>query len=455
MARSSILDGERNGNLHSHRGNPWHEDDAPEPHNPHPISRTHRRGLTTEGSNLHLKHKQELAAEGSTTWVAMDAKFSGACKWCNYTIRPGDPIWYHPTFKPGRNLKCRGNDCDAAKRDEDAWDGDEKDKESPPPKSTKASKEDFENFDIQIKQMGVAVNEAKERSAKAEERADDAENATRDAIDLIEKARRIEIVRTLPSGAKKVRKLGPQHHQFEKLLNKVRHGINVAMVGDAGSGKTRAPREVAKALKLPFYLVPLGPMTSKSDLLGFINGAGKYVYSLLCQAYEHGGVVLMDEMDAANPAGLTICHGILDSMETGFADKMRTKHPDCHFLAAMNTWGRGADAQFVGRAQLDAATLNRWYYLEWDTDWDLTHAIVKNKKWVDRVQALSESAARQKVRVQIGMRTAIMGNEALKSGDTQEEAEHAMIWAPTKPDDKQKILAGLEKEDSDVVSEQA
>ena len=343
----------RDGNLHQHKGMSWV--DGTYHDGPHTITRAHKN-MTEEGRELHKKHREEWHEEKANKEQAITAEYAGACTQCTTGIMPGDAVWWNPGTKATRH---RGTHCDSS-----GWDGDAKDKAPPPKASSKASKEDFQMFAEQMEVMEKKVKVAEETSEAAEAASEKAEKRVEKAEAKIEKARRIEIVRTLPSGVKKVRKLGPQHHMFEKLLNKVQHGINVVMVGDAGSGKTRAPREVAKALKLPFYLIPLGPMTSKSDLLGFINGAGKYVYSLLCRAYEHGGVVLLDEMDAANPAGLTICNGLLDSVEAGFADKMRERHKDCHFIAAMNTWGRGADAQFVGRAQLDAATLNRWYYME-------------------------------------------------------------------------------------------
>jgi len=388
---------------------------------------------------------KELSLERmSRKWTVMPAKYAGRCRRCDKDFAVGDMIQYHPKLK----TKCPpGTACDAGAYDDEGSEYDE-DADAQPRTSTKADKEDFEHFSTQMEAMQEQVQEAKDQAAKAEERADDAANAARDAEDRVEKARRIEVVKTLPSGAKKVKKLGPQHANFPLLLSLVQAGVNVAMIGDAGSGKTHAPLEIAKALGLELYTVPLGPMTSKSDMIGFISGMGKYVFSLACRGYEQGGVILLDEMDASNPAGLTIMNGMLDAIRAGFADKMRDRHPDCHFVAAMNTHGKGADTEYVGRAQLDLATLSRWYKIEWNTDWELTRALVPDKKWVDRLQALSKSAQRQGIKgTIIGMRTARLGYAAMtKAGKTMEEAEEGLIWFGMKPDDKQKILAGLPQE---------
>lgn len=435
-----LAKGERDGQLHRHLDS-WNDDSKGLPHNQaHSIDRTHIKSWTDEGRDAHLQHRRDRMAEKERSHEkAIQANFSSRCNRCNLTIVEGADIWWDKTT---RKVRCRGTSCDTGPRS-----GDEPtpaDKTPKPRTDGKATKSQIERFKEQVTKATDASLLAMSRAAEAEGRAAAAEMEVAEARKEIDKARRIEVVRTDPkTGTKRVRKLGPQHEQFPKLLRLLQAGVNVAMVGPAGTGKTRAPREAAKALRLKFYSTSLGPMTSKSDLLGFINGAGRYVTSMMREVYEKGGVMLLDEMDTANAAGLTVCNAMLDSIESGFADKMIERHPECHFVAAMNTFGRGADAQFVGRAQLDAATLNRWYYLAWNTDWDLTLALVKNKKVVARVQALAESAEKQRVRVQIGMRTAQFVQASLDGGDTMEEAEDGNVWTAMKPDDKQKVLAGL------------
>ena len=135
----------------------------------------------------------------------------------------------------------------------------------------------------------------------------------------MEALKRLEI--KIPGKAKPI-DVGVQHEAFPKLVEYASIGLNVFMRGPAGSGKTSAGAALAQALGRPFSVVPLGPQTSKSDLMGYMNGAGNYVPSLLRTGYETGHVVLLDEIDAANPAVLTIINGLLANGHGGFPDKM-------------------------------------------------------------------------------------------------------------------------------------
>lgn len=440
MARG-LANGERDGNLHIHKSIRWV--DGTYHDGQHPVKRKHQ-GVTEEGRELHTRHMEEIRIEASAKERAVTTPYATECDRCKKLMPQGIKAW-------------RLGDRGVRHRDDGTCDIDPKGPYSEPQTSPKAaSKADLAKFEEAIRlikeQSDAEVAALVLRIELAESTSKEAEAAVARAEKTINTTRRLEVVREV-GGKKKVKKLKAQHVNFERLLTYVQAGINTVMVGDAGSGKTVAGSALASALGLDFYHIPLGPQTSKSDLLGYMNGVGKYVYSLLCRVYENGGVALLDEMDASNPATLTIINGMLEAMEAGFADKMRKRHPDCVFVAAMNTFGRGADMLFVGRAQLDAATLNRWAYLTWDTDWDLTRRIVKNDEWVKYIKSLYDSAARQKVRVTIGMRTALMGQKLLKAGIPRDEVEQVMIWAPIKPDDKQKILAGVKHEKEDPKEE--
>ena len=93
--------GQRDGNLHTHSGQPYHEIGSPEPHNPHPVSRKHKagdsgKGLTTEGVALHIQHTQEVIDEGDSQAQALTNTYETAkCCKCNETLEVdtnGDPL---------------------------------------------------------------------------------------------------------------------------------------------------------------------------------------------------------------------------------------------------------------------------------------------------------------------------------------------------------------------------
>jgi len=237
--------------------------------------------------------------------------------------------------------------------------------------------------------------------------------------------------------------VGRQHMTFSDLVTYVGAGVNVMMVGPAGGFKTSAAESLAKAMNLECNICPLGPMTSKSDLVGYMNGLGEYVTTLMRKTFEFGGICLLDEIDASNPAGLTIANGMLANALAGFADGMVQRHPDCHFIAAGNTFGKGADAKYVGRAQLDAATLDRWVNLVWEYDWDLTRLYAGNDEWTNYVQSLSRAVDTSGVLEVIGPRKAIDGAKLLAVGVPREKVERNVIWNPIKEDDRVQILAAI------------
>jgi hypothetical protein len=436
----------RDGNLHIHKQSRYVDGSYHDTW--HPVKRSHKN-ITEEGRELHAQHLVEIGEEKEQKEQAIRAKFPGKCSLCQDPVAEGDEVWWSPSIKMVRHRgagTCDGKLVAMKPRIEDI-------DIALPERPTKASKEDFQRFKDQMDEMRGQVTAAEQKATIARKASEAAQEETKKAIARIDNARRVEIevTRTLPGGQKKTRKLKAQQHvNFPRLLKLIAAGINTAMVGDAGSGKTVAGRNAAKALGLDFYHQPLGPQTSKSDLVGYMSGSGKYVPSLVRMGCESGGLIELDEMDAANPAILTIVNALVDAKPgeaIGFPDGMVKKHPDSVFVAAMNTFGRGADMLYVGRAQLDAATLNRWVYLEWNTDWSLAHSICgeRHKEWTAYVQSLCESIARQKIRAIIGMRTALIGARMLDEKIDREEVEQAVIWQPISKDDKEKILAGLNK----------
>jgi len=102
--------------------------------------------------------------------------------------------------------------------------------------------------------------------------------------------------------------MGLQHKQFPTLLKlcQLRNADGfqypVWLPGPAGSGKTTAARNVAKALELPFLFT--GAVDQPYSLLGFRDAGGNYARTSFREAFENGGVFLWDEVDASNPNAL-------------------------------------------------------------------------------------------------------------------------------------------------------
>lgn len=173
-----------------------------------------------------------------------------------------------------------------------------------------------------------------------------------------------------------------KHNRYEEVKTLVFHNINVLLTGPAGSGKTTILKTVAENLGLAFHAVSMTRQTTLNALLGFISINGVYIPSSFRQAVEHGGMFLMDELDAADPNTILS----LNTIENGFVafpDKVVDIHPDFRWVATANP--QNAHHIYTGRSKLDAATLDRFDIVEVPLDEELeksltcidTHAEIK------------------------------------------------------------------------------
>ena len=145
--------------------------------------------------------------------------------------------------------------------------------------------------------------------------------------------------------------------------------VNVLLVGPAGSGKTTAAAMLAAELELPFYRVSLSAGVDEGILQGWllpieIGGQFAYVPSVMVTAYECGGVVLIDEMDSADPNMLIILNAALDNgawfIPSRHGEPELQRHADFIVIGAANTWGHGRDRKYTGAQCLDERTLSRF-----------------------------------------------------------------------------------------------
>ena len=212
------------------------------------------------------------------------------------------------------------------------------------------------------------------------------------------------------------------------------------LVGPAGGGKTTTGEKVAEILDLKFYPMSVGPQTTKSDLLGFIDAAGNYHTTPLREAFEHGGLLLLDEVDAANAGVLTIINALLANGYCSFPDGVKQRSENFRCICACNTYGRGADRQYVGRNQLDAATLDRFAVVDFDYDNELERMIAGNDVWVAKVQRYRERAFKLQMRVVISPRASIFGAKLIASGMDENLVEELVVWKGVSAEIKSKII---------------
>jgi cobaltochelatase CobS len=236
---------------------------------------------------------------------------------------------------------------------------------------------------------------------------------------------------------------GVQHFRFGSLLQILSCGLHAYLVGPAGSGKTTAAEKCADMLKLDFYCQSVGAQTTQAQLLGYMDATGKYVGTVFRSAFEKGGVFLLDEVDAGNANVLTILNAALANGTCSFPDGMVKRHKDFRCVAAANTFGTGADRQYVGRNQLDAASIDRFAFLEWPYDESLERHLTGNDAWVTRVQAVRKAVARLKIRHVVSPRASFSGAKMLAAGVAQSEVEDSVLWKGMDFDSRAKVGAAL------------
>jgi MoxR-like ATPase len=157
---------------------------------------------------------------------------------------------------------------------------------------------------------------------------------------------------------------------FERVLSLAAMRRNILLVGPAGCGKTTIAELVSRSLGLPFGKVGGSGGLSETDLLGrhtpnLSGGPSHFETTAFVRRYEEGGVMLVDELDAADQNVLLALNPALDRsgrlpLPKRTENPEARRHDDFVCIATANTFGRGATRQYAGRNQLDEATLDRF-----------------------------------------------------------------------------------------------
>ena len=209
------------------------------------------------------------------------------------------------------------------------------------------------------------------------------------------------------------------HRQFPQIMGAIAAGVNVCAVGPAGSGKSTIFEQAAKALGIDYYFQ--GAAQQEHKVLGIMDAHGVYHPTQFREAYEKGGLFVFEEFDGSHPRALLAINNAVAGNWCDFPDGKVAKHPDFVCVMAGNTYGTGASREYVGRSQLDAATLDRFVFIHVDYDEALELAICesiweKASSWVRHVQKFRAAAKAANVKAVISPRASIMGTRLLMSG---------------------------------------
>ena len=214
--------------------------------------------------------------------------------------------------------------------------------------------------------------------------------------------------------------VGAAHANFPLLLQMCQARdsqgcrLNILLVGPAGTSKSTAAKQVAKALNLSFY--PMSAIDSKFELFGFIDANGKAVETAFKQAWRDGGVFCFDELSASSAQAFTAFNGCLANGIAPFPDGAIERHPDCVIIAGDNVFG-APTAEYNGRNKMDAASMDRFVMVEWGIDPVLERTIAQNDSWVDLVQSIRQAVQDKGIRgITITPRASVYGASLLRAG---------------------------------------
>lgn len=218
----------------------------------------------------------------------------------------------------------------------------------------------------------------------------------------------------------------------------------VMLVGPAGSGKTTAGRQLAEAYGVPFYSNSNSPMDTRMLAFGYMDAAGNYHPGYLYRAMKEGGVLLDDEVDSSNPAIMVSKNAAIENRFAQFPNGETVEaHENFFYIGSANTYGRGADRMYVGRTQLDAATLNRFVFVEWDYDEDLEMQLSINPDWTTFVQSVRRVVAEHKMRYVVSPRQSIAGGELLAAGIPEDDVRRMTVFPGWPQEDIDKVIRSL------------
>ena len=188
---------------------------------------------------------------------------------------------------------------------------------------------------------------------------------------------------------------GFYHEKFEQILSQVQLDEPIMLIGPAGSGKNVAVSQVADALGKHMYYT--NNASNEFKLTGFIDAGGNYRDTEFYKAFKNGGIFFLDEIDNSDPSALIVINSALANGYMAFPHETIDRHPDFRIIAAANTWGKGADLQYVGRNALDGATLDRFDNIFFDYDTNLERALYPNDEVLQFMWAFRNAVYQSKI----------------------------------------------------------
>lgn len=183
----------------------------------------------------------------------------------------------------------------------------------------------------------------------------------------------------------------------DKVKTLIKAGMNnIWMVGPAGCGKSTIARNTSKELDVPYLCISCGIGTSATEFVGY-----KYPNreaTKFAEFYAKKSIILIDEMTALDPSVAQVINAALANGEIETTTGTVLRHPECVIIATSNTFGNGADRQYVANNQLDASTIDRFIGAIVNVDYSSEYESQFDKEVVEYVKALRSCIKKNSLR---------------------------------------------------------
>lgn len=144
-------------------------------------------------------------------------------------------------------------------------------------------------------------------------------------------------------------------------------------------------------------------------------------------------------MDASIPEVLLILNAAIANKYFDFPNGRIDAHVDFRVVSASNTTGTGADMQYVGRNQLDAATLDRFAQCEFNYDPIIESQLAVSPELYEFIIDLRNAVAKNDMRYVVSMRATINASKLDDVLSTKELIE--MVILKGMPKDDMRLLS--------------
>lgn len=171
------------------------------------------------------------------------------------------------------------------------------------------------------------------------------------------------------------------HSMTNEVVETLRTTGLAFLVGPAGTGKTTLAVGACEVLfgvnrddprfNEHYAQISFSPDTTAGEMIGRADVNGGFTESEIVRVFRDGGLILFDEIDNADASMLVKLNTAIANGYIATPRGLVRRNENTVIVCTGNTFGTGADAMYVGRARLDAATLDRFTLCTIFVDYDV------------------------------------------------------------------------------------